>query len=387
MGFSHLGKKGEATMVDISRKARVRRRASAFARVSLKAATVELIRSNLMKKGDVLSVARIAGISAANILYIVDEASGVDEKVFEAMEGNMAAGAKMVLTSNPTRTVGTFFDAFHSKRQFWHCMTTSSEESPNVTGERHIPGLAGKEWIAEKKVEWGIDSPIYHIRVAGKFPGQSTNAAIGLALAEEARHRFAKTDAEGALRIGIDVARYGDDETVIWPVRGAKALKPLVLMNKKGHEIAGEALDLIDKLKRSHAEPVAVKVDEIGLGASPLDFLSVMERAKDAGVTVRAVNVSKNSEKPDKYHDLRTQLCFDLKDWLEAGGAIPDDEKLVQEMISPTYHFDVKGRKQVDTKEVEKKTLGRSPDRRNALELAIYEARPRRSIGAGHINM
>lgn len=65
MEFSHLDKKGEAVMVDISRKPRVKRRASAFARVSLKRETVELIRSNLMKKGDVLSVARIAAISAA----------------------------------------------------------------------------------------------------------------------------------------------------------------------------------------------------------------------------------------------------------------------------------------------------------------------------------
>lgn len=329
---------------------------------------------------------RAAGISAANILYLIDEASGVDEPVFEAMEGNMAAGAKMVMCSNPTRTSGLFFDAFHSKRKYWHLMTTSSKDSPNVTGEREVPGLARWPWIEEMAALYGEDSPFYHVRIAGDFPGQGSNAVIGLEIAERARRRYADASLEGALRVGIDVARYGDDETVIQAVRGIRPYKPEVFFGLKGHEVAGEALNIIDKLRRNNEE-TKVKVDAIGLGTSPTDFLEVMDRAKSSGVIVRPVTVSEVSDFPEKYHDLRTQLCFELRNWLDDEGSIPDDQQLMDEMVSPTYGFDVRGRMQLDSKDAERKLLGRSPDRRNALELAIYEARPRRTIGAATVYM
>jgi phage terminase large subunit len=330
---------------------------------------------------------RAAGISAANLLYIVDEASGVQENVFEAMEGNMAAGAKMVLTSNPTRMVGTFFDAFHSKSKYWKCIHISSRNSPNVTGERKIPGLAGPEWIKEKAEEWGEGSPMFQVRVEGNFPGPGDNSVIGLALATEAKIRWANASTMGPLRIGVDVARYGEDETVIQPVRGFKALEPVTGLNMNGQQVAAKVMETIERLKRPTDDKVYVKIDIIGLGASPADFLGVMDRAKDSGVVVRPVNVANASDKPEIYADLRSQLCFDLKEWFEAGGAISDDEKLIQEIVAATYELDAKGRNRVLGKKAERKLLGRSPDRRNALELAIYEARPRRTIGGQQILM
>lgn len=326
---------------------------------------------------------RAAGISGENLLYIIDEASGVDEAVFEAMEGNMAAGAKMVLTSNPTRMVGTFFDAFHSKSRFWKTIHISSQHSPNVTGEREIKGLAGPKWVEEKREEWGEKSPMFQVRVEGNFPGQGDNSVIGLGLATEAQMRYDKVGAEGVLRIGVDPARYGEDETVIWPVRGAKALDPVFGMHWNGQQIAAKVIETIERLKRPTDDKIYVKIDIIGLGASPADFLDIMQRAKELGVVVRPVNVANSSEKPDVYADLRTQLCFDLRDWLEAGGALPKDERLIQEVVSATYELDAKGRNRIMSKKNERKLLGRSPDRRNALELAIYEATPKRSIGGG----
>lgn len=330
---------------------------------------------------------RAAGISAANLLYVVDEASGVQEDVFEAMEGNMAAGAKMLLTSNPTRMVGTFFDAFHSKSKYWKCIHISSKDSPNVTGERNIPGLAGPAWIKEKAEEWGEGSPMFQVRVEGNFPGQGDNSVIGLGLVTEAKLRYDKASTMGALRIGVDVARYGEDETVIQPVRGLRVLDPVIAMNMNGQQVAVKVLEAVENLKRPTDDKIYVKIDIIGLGASPGDFLEVMDRAKDLGVVVRPVNVSHNSEKPEVYADLRSQLCFDLRDWLESGGAIPNDEKLIQELVAATYELDARGRYRVTSKKQERKMLGRSPDRRNALELAIYEARPKRTMGGAFIHM
>ena len=327
---------------------------------------------------------RAAGISGENLLYIIDEASGVNEEVFEAMEGNMAAGAKMALFSNPTRMVGSFFDAFHSKSKYWKCIHISSRHSPNVTGERVIKGLAGPEWIDEKADEWGEESPMFQVRVEGNFPGQGDNSVIGLGLATEAQMRYKDASTQGQLRIGVDPARYGEDETVIQPVRGFKVLDPVVGMNLNGHQVATLVLETIEKLKRPTDDKIYVKIDIIGLGASPADFLDIMERSKSLGVVVRPVNVSHASDKPDLYPNLRSQLCFDLRDWLESGGSLPKDEKLLQEIVSATYELDAKGRNMIMSKKNERKLLGRSPDRRNALELAIYSASPKRSIGGGH---
>jgi len=330
---------------------------------------------------------RAAGISAANILYIVDEASGiVDEGVFEAMEGNMAAGAKMVMTSNPTRVVGKFYNLFHSERRYWKLMSLSAADSPNVTGETEIPGLATKAWVDEKFDEWGPDDPRYHVRVLGKFPGQAENSVIALGLVEDRLAAYETADTNGALRIGIDVARFGDDETVMYPVRGIKPLEPFVVYGQKGYEVAGHALNLVDKLRRGD-EDVTIKIDVIGLGASPSDFLDVMDRARSSGITTREVNVAEKAGDSDKYHDLRTEITFGLRDWLMDGGTLFEDEKLKEELISPTYTFDAKGRMVVSPKKEEKKILGRSPDRRDALALAIYEATPRRTQGGTNIYM
>ena len=329
---------------------------------------------------------RAAGISGENLLYIIDEASGVDGRVFEAMEGNMAAGAKMVLFSNPTRMVGTFFDAFHTKSQYWKCIHISSQHSPNVTGEREIRGLAGPKWIEEKKEEWGESSPMFQVRVEGNFPGQGDNSIIGLSLATQAQDRWKTASTEGRLRIGIDPARYGEDETVIQPVRGSKALEPVFGVGWNGAQIAAHTFNLVEKLKRESDDKIEIKIDVIGLGASPEDFFGFFKQRREAsGVVIKPINVSHASDKPDVYADLRTQLCFDLRDWLEDGGSIPTDERLVQEIVSATFELDGKGRNRVTSKKNERKLLGRSPDRRNALELAIYEATPKRNIGGGHI--
>src|SRR5204862_354817 len=108
----------------------------------------------------------VAGISGRNLLYILDEASGIPDEIYEAIEGNRAGGARVVLLGNPTKTTGEFFDAFHAKARFYKTITVSSEQTPNVvTGRDEIPGLATRAWIEEKREEWRPDSALYKVRV------------------------------------------------------------------------------------------------------------------------------------------------------------------------------------------------------------------------------
>jgi hypothetical protein len=313
-----------------------------------------------------------AGISSPNILYIVDEASGVPEDIFEAIEGNRAGGAKIVLFSNPTQQSGTFFDAFHGKTEFWKTVHISSEESPNVTGEADIPGLATPEWVEEKRQEWGAESPVYQVRVAGDFPDQSETAVIGLQAVEAARSRHVpEEETEGSvLRIGVDVARYGNDDSVVAPVRGRKAYPLRTYSQLDGPELAGRVLQIARQMRRGDSrEKVVVNIDIIGVGSSVYDSL---RRSAPKWMTVVGVNVAESAD-DDQYGGLRTQLTFGLADWLETG-SIPEDDALDAELVSPEYTFDSRGRYRLaQSKEQERARLGRSPDRRDALALGVYQ--------------
>lgn len=311
---------------------------------------------------------KIAGVSGAHVLYIVDEASGVGDDIFEAIEGSRAGGAKLFVPGNPTRTSGAFYRAFTSEAASWKALHVSSEHSPNITGEARIPGLATPEWVAEKLDNWGEESPLFQVRVRGNFPMQSENSVIGLALVEAARMRYEDTPDTGELRIGVDVARFGDDSTVIWPVRNMKALQPTVLKSFDTVAVAGKVMEVV-VAERRRKEQVSIHVDVIGVGAGVADILRSQARN---GIEIVDVNAGGTST-DDTYARVRDEMWFQLKDWLASGAAIPDDGMLHQELLTPTYSFLPTQKIKVESKDDIKKRLGgRSTDRADALALAIY---------------
>lgn len=318
---------------------------------------------------------RMQGISSPNLLVIVDEASGYDPIIWEPLIGNLAGGGKLVATSNPTEPSGPFFDAFTTKAEFWRRLTFRSDETPNVLeGRRVIPGLAEREWVEQRKAEWGEGSAAYQVRVLGEFPTQGDNAVIPIGLVNAAQKRYGETAGSGLLHFGVDVARFGDDETVIRPRRGKLALKSKVLQGFDNVDVAGAVLELARELRETKHEIPLVKVDEIGNGSGVIDVLSRSEE-----VEVVPVNVAENAT-VDGMHRKRDQLWFAIKDWLVDGGAIEEDPRLLSELVAPTYGFDVRGRAQVESKDEIKKRLGRSPDRADALALSLFE--PPRARGS-----
>lgn len=331
------------------------------------------------------SAENAAGISGAEVLFIVDEASGVEGQIFDALEGNRAGGARMVMFGNPTKTTGEFHAAFHAKRPFYRTVHVSSEEAAEVTPP--IPGLATRAWVDEKRAEWGTDSPLYAVRVAGNFPRQSANAVIGVDVVEAAiarwRDAFGQGDdsdtaleratLEGSepLRIGVDVARYGDDESIIATRRGRAVYDLRAFQGLDGPQLAGHVI-VAARERRRGEEPVVVAVDETGVGASCLDALRA---ASPPWLTVVGVNSASAPREGETYLNLRAQLAFDLRDFLRGGGAIPDDSHAAQELVATTYSFGARNRIQIVSKDDLKKQIGRSPDRFDALALAVFEPR------------
>lgn len=308
----------------------------------------------------------LQGPSGADSLYIIEESSGVRREIVEAILGNVAGGGKILMLGNPTLLAGVFYDAFH--KPGWHQIHLSSRESPNVTENRLvIPGLAVPEWIREMEDKHGAASPFVEIHVDGNFPTSGANSVMPLELIEAAETRWPTTIGDGPLTIGLDVARSGDDQSAIAPVRGKRAEPITTLRNQNGPTLGRHAIEAATKHRRG-TEQVTINVDVIGVGASALDWL--VDNAPD-WITTNAINVAENATATG-YYRLRDQLAFAVRDWMLAGGAIPTDDNLRTECAAATFSFSSRGEYRVASKDDLKETLGRSPDSFDALALAIY---------------
>lgn len=315
---------------------------------------------------------KMAGLSGEHMLFIVDEASGVPESIFEAIEGNRAGGARLVLISNPTRTSGTFFNAFRDPivKTLWKTYSISSEDSPNVTGEASIPGLATKAWIDEKRIEWGPDflkSPLYLVRVKGEFPLEGDKNVVPFHLIERAMTQK-DTLAIGALTAGLDPAGEGNDDSVLCVRRGLVVLRFDAWRKLEGDRLAAKVIEVLTSA-RAGDERVTVNVDSIGLGASVFTWL---KRTAPDWLNVVGVKSSYASNRPNQFCLLRDELWWGIADWLKGGGVLPRDGKLETELAAVEFDLDAKGRIKVEGKKELKKRIGRSPDRADSLALALY---------------
>jgi hypothetical protein len=204
----------------------------------------------------------------------------------------------------------------------------------------------------------------------GNFPSQSDSAVIPIYLVSAAK---AEHDPEAAAKcrlplvVGVDVARFGDDETVIIGRRGSHIVGVLAVHKMDGAEVAQEVLAFVNKLRFDGERPTRVNVDCIGCGASVVDQLRPHKHLRVCGIN------SAMAAEAEGYERLRDQLWFGIRDWLEAGGALPSDDRLEKELIAPIYLFTAQGKRRVSSKDAMKGELGRSPDRADALALACYE--------------
>jgi phage terminase large subunit len=318
----------------------------------------------------------VAGISGANVLYIGDEASGIPELIFEAIEGNRAGNARLALFSNPTKNSGTFYDAFNSKSRFYKTITVSSEETPNVKAGRIVtPGLATREWVEEKKEEWGVKSALYLVRVKGDFAEHEEGKIFSLHDITQAELRWPETPLAGRLWIGLDPAgvRGQGDEIVFAPRRGYKLIEFRI---RRGLDEAGHLSELLRVIK-DHALPrevPVVVVDAEGeIGSKVANTLRNYADDTNAFELVRVRASDKSHRDPMLYHLMRDALAANLAAWFDQGGAIPEDAKLVKELHSMDWRLRPDGRAKVTDKTVLRKILGRSPDRYDGLALSCWE--------------
>lgn len=344
----------------------------------------------------------VAGISGENILYIVDEASGVDDAIFEAMEGNRAGGARLVMFSNPTRTEGEFYrshkskalkvDANGKRAGFYKTIHISSEETPNVRlGRKVVPGLAMADWIAEKREEWGEDSALYKVRVRGEFVENEDGKILSVHDLTLAEARWAETPAVGRLHIGLDPAGPGQagDETAFAIRRGFKILDVITFRGLTEDAHVTHLLGLL-KVHRKPREPKPlVTIDREGpIGAALYGRLRAVADAQRSEATkfdVLGIRSSERAERePHLYDRVRDELWAGMAQWIRAGGAIPENAVLTKELHAPSWFQPLGSSKLKATPKTELRKMldGRSPDRADAVTLSVWETSLERAAAA-----
>jgi len=296
------------------------------------------------------------------ILVVFDEASAIPDNIWETTEGALTDEDTEILWivfGNPTRNTGRFRECFPGGRHatVWKSFKVDSREV-SFTNKKQI-----EQWAST----YGDDSDFFRVRVKGEFPRVGAMEFISRAMAEEAALRELEASPFDALVMGVDVARFGDDETVIVFRRGrdGKSIPALRLSKVDTMTVAGKVAELA-----TQHQVDAIFVDGGGVGGGVIDrlrqlrfnVLEVQFGAKPDGV---------NLEDPStRCANKRAEIWCAMRDWLR-GGCIPDDRHLIEQLSGVLYGFNADQAIQLERKEDMKKRGMASPDWADALAVTF----------------
>ena len=325
------------------------------------------------------------GIHGSRVLTVYDEANGVSSELWEAGRG-LAVGAddRRLAIGNPHEPSGPFFEACRSKT--WRVIPISVFDTPNFTGEAVSSDVSSKlvdaSFIEQAKADGLEGTPWWSAKVLGQFPDTASDGVIPLALVEQARIAEAATD--GHEWAGLDVARFGSDDTVLVEGAGHTVERVTIVHGQDTMAVAGMGAEYL-KNRRG-----VLAIDEGGVGGG------VYDRIKEQRLpgTVLAVNAgsSPDNDPADRLVNMRSQLWWHAREALYRGevslARLPDDQyqRLRSELTAPRYRFSSSGKVVIESKEEMVKRGVPSPDLADAFNLGIYaRARTRKraaSFGA-----
>lgn len=328
-------------------------------------------------------VSSFQGTRKRNTFVFLDEAGGLPQEMFTAAEAvATGSGSRILAIGNPDRRGTEFHRIFTDPRlsQDWSLHTISAFDLPTFTGEDVYPdeegqknflsGLTSVDWVDHKKRAWGEDSARYKAKVLGEFPDEADNTFFPQNVLDTA---FDTTiEADGAVRpvLGLDVARFGSDENVLYENIGGR-VRRIDSWSK---------VDLIDTARRvhGHAQRVmasVVNIDVNGVGGGVVDSLVRLDEFGDAVYSVGAINGSTVS--PDSTRWLNARAWhYDTFREMMANGLLDldyDDSELREEIISQTYKFSPRGAIQMTSKDEMKRSGMGSPDNLDAAILSTID--------------
>ena len=337
---------------------------------------------------------RMLGYHNVNVLVVGDDAAGLSQDIFGAIENPLSAGnTHELLLSNPTQSVGAFRETFNS--DLYKKFHISAFDTPNfvafgITEEDIASGEWQKKWngqelpypqlmspakVAERYKNWGSGSYLYTVFVAGDFPEAGINNLCRLSDIEFAMSRdLDRKEYDKKLRVAaLDVARYGDDESCFICRQGDKLFEPVTWGHQETGYTVGRTVRLIKEYK-----PSKTYIDVVGFGAAVYDILK-----KEIGEEYRILEFDSGKQALDteRYLNRRAEGWWDFSQKLtDRGLDLPLSDKLKAQLADIRYTYNQKGLLQIESKEDAKARGSKSPDVGDAAMMTFCKRRG----GGGH---
>lgn len=358
-----------------------------------------------------------SGFHAVHTMFIVTEASGVSDNIFEAIEGNLQGDSRILLVFNPNTPIG--YAARSQKGDRWQKFRLNSLTAPNVTMKRIIiPGQVDYEWVVDKLDQWCMKinpdevqpelddfefegqwyrpEDLFRKKVLGKFPKVADDVLIPQQWIEEAQERWRQAHGSEPLgrdrdtrMLGVDVAGMGRDATCFVERMGAW-VSGFECKNSGGTadhmEVAGQIA-----ARRRRQPFMYVSIDTIGEGAGVYSRCVEVENSPEYIISCKYSEWGGHD--PDRLRDItgeyrfvnmRAYLFWCVRDWLNpknnTGAMLPPDPLFEEEATEIRWFFRSDGKIQIEPKEDIKKRINRSTDRFDALANTFYPIRNRRGI-------
>lgn len=295
-----------------------------------------------------------AGLHGTHVLIIYDEGSGIPTPIYEVSEGAMTDPRAMwFVYGNPTKNTGKFRDIFaNDSRWTRHQIDSRSCKMTN------------KKEINEQIAEYGEDSDFCRVRIKGQFPRTGTMQFISSEICDICMLTEAPYEGFFQLPIvlGVDVARFGEDKTVIAVRQGRKVLQLQRYRDLDTMQVAARVVSAIREYS-----PAATFVDEVGIGAGVVDRLRML------GHDIMGVNAGRKPDDDKTYFNKRAEMGDRFRRQMIEGMDLPNDADLRKALIGIEYGFDVKERMRLERKQDMKKRGLESPDDFDAIAYTYAE--------------
>jgi hypothetical protein len=264
-----------------------------------------------------------AGLHEEHVLVIYDEASTIANIIWEVTEGAMTTpGAMWIAFGNPTQNTGRFRECFGRLKHRWITRQIDSRTAKKASAQQ----------IQQWKEDYGEDSDFFRVRVRGVFPRSGSNQFIGSDVVERCKTYKATGYQNFPVVIGLDVARFGDDQTVFLARQGRKIL---AIKKYRGIDTMQTASRMVE-FSQQYAKPT-IFVDGVGVGGG------VVDRLRQLSMSVIEVNAGETATDDTRYRNRRAEMWDIMREWLKSGAEIGSDLDLEQELTGIEYGFSPTG--------------------------------------------
>lgn len=300
----------------------------------------------------------LAGLHADYIMFVLDESGSIPQPVMVTAQAVLSSCVEghVVQSGNPTSLEGPLYRACSVDRHLWKVI--------EITGDPDDPKRSpriDRTWAQQQIDSYGRDNPWVMVNVLGQFPPASLNALLGIEDVQAAMQRrlLEPTYSWAQKRIGVDVARFGDDLTVLFPRQGRRAFKPRGMRHGRQDNPSLTIATAVIRGKTGWGSEQEFIDSTGGWAAGARDVLT------DGGYPIHEVQFHAPAY-DRRYANRRSEMWFAMAKWVKEGGWLPNVPELVGELVTPTYTFR-RGQFALEEKEQIKERLGRSPNYADAL--------------------